>query len=133
MEIKVNVPANDFGKAKEIRNEVVQGICDSFLSGNVWSTFHPRSESAYRPKTNYICRNKRVTKFGGFTGNPSADNINVRFNSNELAAAVECLKKAGYYFHRVYSYGTWLGYVCRKYPSIENGDRVESIEVSSDF
>lgn len=133
MEIKVNVPTNDFVKTKEIRNEIVQGICDAFLSWNAWSTFHPRSNGVYRPKTNYIFRNSQDTKFVGFTGKRLETCINEKFNADELSAAVECLKKAGYYFHRVYSYGTWIGYECSRYPSIENGDRVENIIVTSDF
>ncbi len=133
MEIKVNIPINNWKEETEVREEVVQGICESFLSENAWSTFHPHSEGAYRKKTNYIYRHKNGTIFHGFTGTPFTTDVNIRFNSVELKTAVECLKKAGYYFYEVYTYGTWLGYFCSKYPTFSKGRRVENVELTSDF
>lgn len=133
MEIKLNIPFNDWKEPTEVREDVVQGICEAFLSGNIWKVFHPYSEGAYRRKTNFIYRHKSESKFIGFTGKPFEMDVNIRFNSAELKTAIEALKKAGYYFHEVYENRTWLGYVCEKYPTISNGRPVDDIEITSDF
>lgn len=133
MEIRVNIPINDWKEPTEVREEVVQGICESFLAENAWTTFHPHSEGMYCQKTSYIFRHKGEKIFKGFTSKPFDSEVNVRFNSAELKTAVECLKKSGYYIHEVYEYRTWLGYVCSKYPTISKGRRVEEINLTSDF
>lgn len=41
MEIKVNIPQNDYVQPTEVREEVVQAICNAFLSNSCWDIFHP--------------------------------------------------------------------------------------------
>ena len=64
MEIKINVPINDYQRPSQVREDVVQLICDSFLNGdtykatctNHWSADycidtegkHPRFYNGYR-------------------------------------------------------------------------------------
>ena len=36
MEIKINVPINDYQRPSNVREEVVQLICDSFLQGDTY-------------------------------------------------------------------------------------------------
>lgn len=42
MEITVNIPKNDYVQPTEVRQEVVQYICDAFLSTCVWRHISPR-------------------------------------------------------------------------------------------
>lgn len=39
MEIKVNIPQNDYVEPTEVREEVIQAICDAFLSNSCWDIF----------------------------------------------------------------------------------------------
>ena len=68
MEITVNIPKNDYVQPTEVRQEVVQYICDAFLSTCVWRIFHPERQSAYRGKTLYVMVSKRSGKAYGFGG-----------------------------------------------------------------
>lgn len=61
MEITVNILKNDYVQPTEVRQEVVQYICDAFLSTCVWRIFHPERQSAYRGKTLYVMVSKRTT------------------------------------------------------------------------
>ena len=128
----ISIPKNDYNPNKEIRPEVVQGICEAFLSSNVWNTFHPIRDGRYRGRTRYIMRHKGDKKFYGFNSNTDID-VCVKFNSCELKKAVDILIRAGYYIHEIYSYGTWLGYVCSKYPTIQNGRNVTEVYITEDF
>lgn len=39
MEIKVNIPQNDYVQPTEVRENVVQAICNAFLSKSCWDIF----------------------------------------------------------------------------------------------
>lgn len=39
MEIKVNIPQNDYVQPTEVREEVVQAICNAFLSNKLLGYF----------------------------------------------------------------------------------------------
>ena len=128
MEIKVNIPTNDYEQPTEIRSEVVQGICDVFLNGGAWSTFHPFSESVYRRASNKIIRHKNDKKFYGFHDEGFSNDIAIRFNGAEMKAAFAALIKAGYHMFKVYNYGTWKGYICSKKPFYKDGIKVSTFD-----
>lgn len=125
MEITVNIPKNDYVQPTEVRQEVVQYICDAFLSTCVWRIFHPERQSAYRGKTLYVMVSKRSGKAYGF-GDHKASNsdVNIRFNGEEMKAAFKALRNAGYHMFLIYEYGLWKGYICDKKPFIQDGEEV---------
>lgn len=130
MEIRVNIPTNDYVQPTEIRENVVQGICEAFLSENCWSIFHPHHDGIGRNRHRCIIKHKGEKRFYGFI---NADcnfqyDESVRFNGAEMKAAFDALIKAGYYMFKVYEYGTWMGYVCKKKPYYERGSRVDSFD-----
>lgn len=125
MEIKINIPQNDYVQPKEVREDVVQHICDAFLSPCVWNIFHPYRENAYRGRTLYVRVSKRSGKAYGFSDYDKFDqDENIRFNGEEMKVAFKVLRKAGYHIFRIYKYGSWMGYICDKKPFIQDGEEV---------
>lgn len=125
MEITVNIPINDYVQPTEVRQEVVQYICDAFLSTCVWRIFHPERQNAYRGKTLYVMISKRSGKAYGFGGYEAFDSdVNIRFNGEEMKAAFKALRNAGYHMFRIYEYGSWKGYICDKKPFYDGGTEV---------
>lgn len=125
MEITINIPKNDYVQPKEVREEVVQAICTTFLETHVSNVFHPFSDGAYRCKTIYVATKRPRGGFGNSSWAEShKEDGYVRFNGEEMKAAFKALQDAGYYMFRVHDYGTWMGYKCSKKPFIENGKRV---------
>lgn len=114
MEIKINIPQNDYVQPTEVREDVVQAICTTFLETHINSIFHPFCDR-HRCKTIYV-----ATKCprGGFANSSWAETNKkegyVRFNGEEMKAAFKALQNAGYYMFRTYEYGTWMGYECSK-------------------
>lgn len=129
MEIRLNIPQNDYKEVTEIRESVVQEICNIFLRGEI---FHPTSGGAYRnaDRVIHLAKGGLRSGFGKLQG---YDNVYVRIHSCEIKAAVNALKDAGYYLFECYEYGSWLGYKIDKYPSIERGRRIEKIPFTADF
>lgn len=124
MEIKVNIPKNDYKKPTEAREEVVQTICEIFLKTQ-WNVFHPFAGS------NNGCRNANLYIVKGSHQFFKSDSKNaIRVRGVEMQAAFEALIKAGYHMFRVYEYGEWMGYCCSKKPFIERGTEVKAF---SDF
>lgn len=124
MEITINIPKNDYVQPTEVRQEVVQGICEAFLGGTCWSTFHPHSDGYCRRANKYIIRHKGDKSFYGFHDKPFSDEEGVKFNCAEMKAAFKALTNAGYYIFKVYTNVTWKGYKCSKRPFLEGGERV---------
>lgn len=118
MEIKINIPKNDYIQPVEVREEVVQHICEAFLNGgDLWGIFHPYSGGYNRPSKKFIIFNGRCHEFSTH---------GERFNGAEMSAAFKALIKAGYHIFRVYEYGAWLGYKCSKKPFEYGGTEVIS-------
>jgi hypothetical protein len=127
MEIKVNIPKNDYVQPKEVRQWVVQGICEAFLSHCCWSIFHPHNDGFYRQATTSIVRHRNSKEFYGFHHGALLDSDeSVRFNGEEMKTAFIALIDAGYHIFKVYQYGSWLGFKCSKKPHIDNGCEVFS-------
>ena len=114
MEIKVNIPQNDYVQPKEVRESVVQDICDAFLQNCI---YHPFNDGMYRHSDHRVNRGRVYVTF-------HSDNEGTRFNGAEMKAAFRALRDAGYHMFRVYIYGSWMGYKCSKKPYMENGNEV---------
>lgn len=125
MEITINIPMNDYVQPNEVRQEVVQAICTTFLENHVHTIFHPFNESCYRRATLYVAtKNPR----GGFNdwawAKDHEDEGYVCINGEEMKTAFEILRKAGYHIFRIYEYGSWMGYECSKKPFMQKGTEV---------
>lgn len=96
MEIRVNIPKNDYVQPTEIRENVVQGICEAFLNGQGYTPYI----TPYGPSTNGIVRRKGERKFFAFSSSPRRDEEYVKFNGAEMKAAFDALIKAGYYMYK---------------------------------
>lgn len=121
----INIKRNDYVIPTEVRDEVVQGICEAFLGGNCWSTYHPIGTSAYRRETSHIIKRKGADAYYGFNDEIFSGDEGVRFNGAEMRKAFEVLIEAGYHMFRRYDYGVWKAYVCCKRPYCEGGVEVK--------
>ena len=95
MEIKVNIPSNDYVQPTEIRQDVVQRICDIILKHYLDSSNEVRftdENAVLFIGTRTICNRE----FEGFT----------RIHGCEMNAAFQALKQAGYYIYGTYNV-TW--------------------------
>lgn len=121
----INIPKNDYIQPTEVREWVVQGICEAFLSGSV---YHPRQEGYYRHATPMLM--KWESGRYSFATEPicEVDDRKTKFNGKEMERAFEELHKAGYFIFRIYKYNSWMGYKCHKKPFLEGGTRVKWFE-----
>lgn len=93
MEITLNIPQNKWSKPVEVRTEVVQLICDTFLKGDSWwSLYDAIVQSPYNGQM----------KFGdsdnyGYRCSRKSDEI-VKFHECEMKAAFKALQEAGWHF-----------------------------------
>lgn len=131
MEITINIPRNEYVQPTEVRQEVVQGICDAFLEQRAFSCFHPFSDGAYRGKTLYISKHKGCKKYYGFTKDKFSGDDVVRFNGAEMRAAFRALQDAGYFMYRIRKYGSWVGYIV--YPKPKYNGIYNYAEKVTDF
>lgn len=84
MEIKVNIPKNNYQKPTQVREHIVQAICDYLLRVRVW-----REENIYYCYDNI--KNKIVTNEKLYK-----DSSTEKPNECEMQCAFDCLIKAGY-------------------------------------
>lgn len=123
----IEIPQNDYVQTTEIRQEVVQAICEAFLASNCWTIFHPFSDGAYRPRHRCVIKHKGNTTYYGFHDENCAkrwDDDFLIFNGAEMKAAFAALIKAGYHMFRIYQYRTWMGYKLSKKPCMQDGKEV---------
>lgn len=126
MKITVDIPKNDYVQPTEVRPEVVQYICEAFLSNNIWNIFHPESQGEYWSRTLYVIVDKRSRKAYGFGGSKpfTVYDKSIRFYGCEMKAAFKALREAGYHMYRVYGYNSWMGYVCNRKPFNQDGEEI---------
>lgn len=119
----IQIKKNDYVQPTEVREEIVQGICEAFLQGNAFSTFHPTTTSLYRRRTTLVLmRNGRGF---GFNDNPMGEKEYERVRGCEMKAAFAELRKAGYHISKVdCGRGGWPGYRVYKVPFIDGGTEV---------
>lgn len=124
MEITINIPKNNYVQPTEVRQEVVQGICEAFLANNAWSTYHPFHNGRCRNAHHYIIRHKGYQSYYGFRDRLFDSDEGTRFNGEEMKAAFKALIDAGYHMFKYYEFGEWMGYVCSRKPFFQGGERV---------
>lgn len=126
MEIKINIPENDYIQPTEVREDVVQKICDVFLDrrgGCYHNAFHPNSDGRCRTRDLGLRLYKGTNKAYEFTTSAASGEF-IRIHGVEMKAAFRALVSAGYHMYRVYEYGTWMGYICDKKPYYQGGTEV---------
>lgn len=128
MEIRVNIPQNDYIQPTEVREDVVQKICDVFLDrrgGYYHNVFHPYSDNGYRIRTLgvVIGRSGHANSFG-YKADFAHETI-IKFHGVEMKAAFQALIIAGYHMYRVYECGSWMGYICSEKPFLKDGTEVK--------
>lgn len=127
----INIQKNNYVQPTEVREAVVQGICEAFLNPCCWHVFHPHNDGMGRGRHRYIVRHKKDKMFYGFHSTDFGE-VGVKFNGAEMKRAFEELQKAGYYMFRIYTTG-WMGYVCSKTPFYEGGVKVTSFDEFVDY
>jgi hypothetical protein len=115
----IDIKQNTWHEPIEVREKVVQLICEAFLAPNCWSTYHPCSDGAYRRKHTYV--RVHIGKGVGFTDSdsPTHKKDDIEFNGAEMKQAFVELRKAGWHMMRIYEYRTWKGYICCSRPYLE--------------
>lgn len=125
MEITLNIPQNDYVQPTEVRQEVVQAICDAFLETHCDTILHPGSDGRYREPTVYVMPKTARSRAGFNNARWASDHDGyIRFSGAEVKAAFSALRNAGYHMFRMYEYRTWMGYKCSKRPYMEGGSEV---------
>lgn len=126
MEIKINIPKNDYVQPTEVRERVVQAICDAFLNNSMFDTGYLGNSdpTIFVVKDAYshtYAFSSRTTPIYG--GKPYEEVIRIR--GVEMQAAFEALRKGGYYI-TCNHLTTAITYRCSKKP--ERGGRYEVYE-----
>ena len=100
MEITINIPKNDYVQPTEVREDVVQMICDYIIDGikkGIWVedtyTLH-----LYRKNETYqLYASMSNGKMMGFDSQKRSALEQIRIRTSEMEAVFEVLQKAGYY------------------------------------
>jgi len=128
MEITLNIPRNDYQQPTEVRQEVVQALCNYMLDNDGWCrVFHPKHDGCYR-SPNVWLRRKEGTQRWYMCRYDSAHEQgyeNTRIHGTEVQAAFKALISAGYHIFKVYEYRTWPGYQLSKKPELDGGTEVD--------
>lgn len=138
MEITINIPQNTYSVPTEVRSEAVQKICDAFLYGRSNRIFYPGNDGCGRDETHYAYKTQARPNpdpsntddwFYGFTDKRWAEKhytpeTCIQFNGAEMRAAFKALIEAGYHIFRVYSFGSWKGYILDRKPVHPKGVEV---------
>ena len=127
----INIQKNDYVQPFEIREEVVQAICNAFFS-TYSGIYHPFHEGR-RYATIYVVTGKGKSPFFSSSNESywGKESKCYRIRGCEMKQAFEELIKVGYYMFRVYQYDTWLGYVCKKTPFYHD-HRADMVEAFTD-
>ena len=126
----IDIKKNEWVEPVEVRENVVQDICDAFLNRCAWSCFHPYSQGAYRRATSMVVRHKNHKKAYGFHCDAFINDEGVVVRGCEMKAAFNELINAGYHIFRVHEYGSWMGYVVSEKPYIDCDRWGCSVEVT---
>lgn len=116
----ITIQPNKYHQPTDVREFVVQGIIDVFLSRNVFNVFHPYNDGIYRSQTHYIRKRKNSNKYYGFCYAPTSEMEQydefVKINGSEMREAFRILLANGYYIFKIYEYNSWMGYVVNEKP-----------------
>ena len=100
MEITINIPKNDYVQPTEVREDVVQMICDHIIDGikkGIWAedtyTLHLHRENETYQLYALMSNGKMI----GFDSQKRIALEQIRIRTSEMEAVFEVLQKAGYY------------------------------------
>ena len=116
MEITLSIPQNKWSKPVEVRTEVVQLICDTFLKGESWWSLY----GAIVKNQNFGNIEFADTYNYGYGCSKKSDMI-VEFHESEMRAAFKALQEAGWYFESDYHAGSsrkWYKLTKKNYSSL---------------
>lgn len=131
----IDIPKNEYSQPSEVRDEVVQAICEAFTFNDMQCIYHPfdGSTKGYRLATEYVCKKSDNIWFFGSVKTIKDAHTYYRIRGVEMKRAFEELTKAGYYMFRVWIYGgSWLGYACHQTPLYYNYIRSQRVEEFTD-
>ena len=116
----ITIQPNNYQQPTEVREFVVQGIIDAFLSKTMFDVFHPYNDGAFRTQTHYIRKHKGSNKYYGFDSTPTTSKERydefVKFHGSEMREAFRILLANGYYIFKIYEYNSWMGYIVNEKP-----------------
>lgn len=117
--ITLTLPVNTWTKPTEVRNEVVQAICNAFINGM------RRHTNDWRPFIPYLDMEKQV--FADCRDNYFNNPRFVKFYECEMVVAFTALKEVGFYFEKISNInGTWYALREKSYPTSTYGRMVSS-------
>ena len=117
--ITLTLPTNTWTKSTEVRNEVVQAICNAFLNG----MNHYKND--WKPYIPYV--NMETLTFADSSDHCYSDKKFVKFHECEMKVAFKALKSVGYYIENISTnHGTWYSLRKKSYPSSSYGRMVET-------
>ena len=118
--ITLTLPINTWSKPTEIREEVVQAICNAFLNGMKHYTHD------WKPYIPYVNMKTQVFADSG-DHYYSKEGDFLKFHECEMRLAFKALKEAGFYFEQISNRnGTWYALRKKSYPSSTYGKMVET-------
>ena len=109
MEIKINIPKNDYVQPTEIREEVVQMICDSLLHHYLDCDDCRDIEFAWKkPQAQILVHGYKTPYLVGGSERNKIYEENIIVRTEEMNAAFRVLQDAGYY---IYGFSHYTGNV----------------------
>ena len=118
MEITLTIPQNKWAKPTEVRQEVVQLICDTFIKGGTWySLYNAIVKSPYWDKMEFGDNENY-----GYRCSRKSEKI-VTFYECEMRMAFKALQEAGWHFISGYHYGSsskWYKLTQKDYTSLRD-------------
>lgn len=121
MTLTINIPENDYRQPTEVREEVVQAICEAFLARTAGSVFHPYTQNCYRRASLMVVAHADGTWYG-FHDKPFTNEKGILVHGCEMKAAFVALIKAGYHIFKHDNGCGWLTYEVYRKPYL-NGYR----------
>lgn len=126
----ITIKKNTYVQPTEIREDVVQGICEAFLAQTRRSGFHPFRDGSERPATLFITRKKGDIEYSYFSPILIDAEEGVQFHGVEMQKAFDVLRENGYYIWVIYEYEYWKTYVVTNKPYLAGAVQVSTF---SDF
>lgn len=104
MEIKINIPANDYVQPTEVRQEVVQSICEEIVKNMGYEVFKERGfDIKLKPTSGFYQLYINFYKDGKCAGFKNSGDSTysdpIRIRTEEMKTAFEVLQNAGYFIY----------------------------------
>ena len=100
MEIKINIPQNDYVQPTDVREEVVQMICNSLLHHYLDSNEFKDIEFAWKkPQAQILVHGYKTPLLAGGSESSKVYDENIIVRTCEMKAAFDALQDAGYYIY----------------------------------